>query len=87
MKVIKKNGRLVDFDSHKIKTTIENAASDNNILINSREIELIILDVEDILNSFARDTTSSYEIRAIVIDALIKYGYKSIAKSYMLDIL
>ncbi|MEG0307151.1 MAG: ATP cone domain-containing protein [Clostridium sp.] len=86
MKIIKKNGIHVDFQSSKVKTSIENASNDTGIHLNSKEIELIVSDVENILKSLSRDLTSSYEVRSIVIDALIKYGYKDIAKSYMLNI-
>ncbi|MEG1254585.1 ATP cone domain-containing protein [Clostridium sp.] len=86
MKIIKKNGNLLDFQPSKIKTSIENASRDINIQLNSKEIELIVSDVEVILKSLSRDVTSSYEVRSIVVDALIKYGYNDIAKSYILNL-
>jgi len=51
------------------------------------ELELIVSDVESILISLSREITTGYEVRSIVVEALIKYGYKNIAKSYMLNIL
>lgn len=86
MKIIKKNGNLLNFQPSKIKTSIENASRDINIQLNSKEIELIVSDVEVILKSLSRDVTSSYEVRSIVVDALIKYGYNDIAKSYILNL-
>ncbi|KEZ85949.1 hypothetical protein IO99_12530 [Clostridium sulfidigenes] len=87
MKFIKKNGNVVSFEPSKIKTSVENAGSDVDIQLNSKELELIVSDVESILISLSREITTGYEVRSIVVEALIKYGYKSIAKSYMLNIL
>lgn len=87
MKFIKKNGKTVSFEPSKIKTSVENAGSDIGIQLNSKELDLIISDVESILVSLSREVTTGYEVRSIVVDVLIKYGYKNIAKSYMLNIL
>ncbi|GAA0777520.1 ATP cone domain-containing protein [Clostridium subterminale] len=87
MKFIKKNGKVVSFQPSKIKTSVENAGSDVGIHLNSKELDLIISDVESILVSLSREITTGYEVRSIVVEALIKYGYKNIAKSYMLNIL
>ncbi len=87
MKFIKKNGKVVSFEPTKIKTSVENAGSDVDIQLNSKELELIVSDVESILISLSREITTGYEVRSIVVEALIKYGYKNIAKSYMLNIL
>ena len=87
MKLIKKSGKIVDFNPNKIKTSIENAADDIGVYINAREIDLLIKDIEDILIAFLRDEnpTSSYEVRSLVVDTLAKFGYKNIAKTYALN--
>ncbi len=87
MKFIKKSGNVVSFEPSKIKTSVENAGSDVDIQLNSKELELIVSDVESILISLSREITTGYEVRSIVVEALIKYGYKNIAESYMLNIL
>lgn len=87
MKFIKKNGKIVSFEPLKIKTSVENAGSDLGIQLNSKELELIVSDVESVLVSLSREVTTGYEVRSIVVEILIKYGYKNIAKSYMLNIL
>lgn len=87
MKLIKKSGKIVDFNPDKIKTSIENTADDIGIFINSHEIEMVIKDIEEVLLNFLRDETptSSYEVRSLVIDSLSKFGYKNMAKSYALN--
>lgn len=84
MKVIKKNGNLSDFIPNKIKTSIENASQDSGIPLNSKDIDLIIDDVEHILVALGREKTSSYEIKAIIFDVLKKYDFNKVAESYML---
>jgi transcriptional regulator NrdR family protein len=87
MKFIKKNGKVVSFEPLKIKTSIENAGNDVGIQLNSKELDLIVSDVESLLIFLSREITTGYEVRSIVVEELIKYGYKNIAKSYMLNIL
>jgi len=38
MKFIKKNGNVVSFEPSKIKTSVENAGSDVDIQLNSKEL-------------------------------------------------
>lgn len=87
MKLMKKSGNIVDFTPSKITTSIENAADDIGVHVTARDIELLTEDITNNLKLLNRDETysSSYEIRSLVMDTLIKNGYKSIAKSYMLN--
>ena len=89
MKLMKKSGKIVDFNSSKIVTSIENAADDIGVHVTAREIELFLEDITDTLKILLRNEshTSSYEVRSLVIDTLIKNGYKNISKSYILNIL
>ncbi len=89
MKIIKKSGQIVDFNPTKIITSIENAADDIGVNVTSSEINMFIDDIVEILNSLTRDknSTSSYEVRSLVADTLLKYSYKNIAKSYILNML
>lgn len=88
MKLMKKDGKIVDFNPSKIITSIENAADDIGISVTSRDIELLTQDITNSLKLLSREESysSSYEIRSLVVDTLIKNGYKSIAKSYILNI-
>ncbi len=86
---MKKSGKIVDFNPSKIITSIENAADDIGINVTARDIELLTQDITNSLKLLLRDEnySSSYEVRSLVMDTLIKNGYKSIAKSYILNML
>lgn len=89
MKLMKKSGKIVDFNPSKIITSIENAADDIGINVTSSDIEILTQDIRNNLKLLLRDEnySSSYEVRSLVIDTLIKNGYKNIAKSYILNML
>lgn len=82
--VIKKNGRIENFISDKIKTSIYNCASENNILLNSKDLDIIANDVERKINRIRglNSYTSSFEIQAIVLDVLHHIGYDRVADFY-----
>lgn len=84
MKVIKRDGRLQDFNRIKIRTSIENAGMDAAIKLTVAESELISKDVEKILLEIRKEDgiTSFLEISAAVRIALIKFGYRKIATEY-----
>lgn len=85
MKILKKDGRVVDFVNSKLKTSIENASDDvPNCTLNESDINLIIGDLMNILERFHREATSSYEVKCIVFENLLKNGYKDIALAYIL---
>lgn len=83
MDIIKKSGNTVEFIPNKIKTSIENAADDVNTFLNAKEIELMINDSIETISKIGR-TTSSYEVKCIIFETLLKYGYKNIAIAYIL---
>lgn len=87
MKLMKKSGKIVDFDPSKIITSIENSANDIEISLNSRDVELLLEDITDSLKLLAREDnySSSYEVRSLIVDVLTKNGYKNIAKAYVLN--
>lgn len=82
--VIKRNGRIEKFDLDKIKTSISNCASEGDIMFNQKDLEIIAKDVEKkILTIRGFDSqTSSYEIKAIVLETLHQVGYKKAAEIY-----
>ena len=85
MKIIKKDGRLEEFNIGKIKTSIENAGRDSETILNESDIKILLEDIEKVLNIIKvnRDTTSSYEVIGIILDTLRKDGFNNIAKSYV----
>ncbi len=86
MKIIKKDGRLQEFDKKKIFTSLDNASKDvEGIVLNESDIKIL---VEDICNKLERirsndNPSSSYEIVGVIIDVLKKDGFASIAKSFI----
>lgn len=85
MKIIKKDGRLEEFNIGKIKTSIENAGRDSETILNGSDIKILLEDIEKVLNLIKvnRDTTSSYEIIGIILDVLRKDGFSNVLKSYV----
>lgn len=85
MKIIKKNGRLEDFNIKKVKISIENAARDSGAMVNESDLKIIIKDVEKYLLNIRKDSliTSSYEVIGVVFEVLKRDGFKSVLKAYM----
>ena len=85
MKIIKKDGRLEDFNIGKIKTSIENAGRDSETILNESDIKILLEDIQRVLNLIKvnRDTTSSYEVIGIILDILRKDGFNNVLKSYV----
>ena len=85
MKIIKKDGRLEDFNIGKIKTSIENAGRDSETILNESDIKILLEDIQKVLNLIKvnRDTTSSYEVIGIILDILRKDGFNNVLKSYV----
>lgn len=83
MKLIKKDGRLEEFNEDKIKISIENAADDSEGMLTESDVDIIINDVMSILNNLRHDdVTSSYEVKGVVISVLSKDRFKKIAEEY-----
>lgn len=85
MKIIKKDGRLEEFNINKAKTSIENAANDSKLVLNESDLKIIISDIEKTIAAIRKDSpiTSSYEVNGVIFNVLIKYGFNSVLKSYV----
>ena len=81
LKVVKKDGRIEDFISEKIKVSISNCADDVKLHFNQKELDIIAKEVEDIIIKIrGKDgQTSAYEIRAVVTRVLRNMGYSKVA--------
>jgi transcriptional regulator NrdR family protein len=84
LKVVKRRGNIVDFNPDKIRTSVANSAEDAKIYLNERELELIANEVQKIISDVRGPdgTTSSYEIRGVVVRVLKNMGYKDIARLF-----
>lgn len=85
MKIIKKDGRLEEFNSKKIKTSIENSANEVGIALNESDLIILVQDIErKILQIREKELiTSSYEVIGVVFSILKRNGFKNILKSYV----
>lgn len=84
LKVVKRDGRILDFDPEKIKTSVENSANDSHIQIMEKELELVARAVQKNIEKVrgADGITSSYEIRGAIVRVLKELGYKNIARDF-----
>lgn len=85
MKIIKKDGRLEEFNSRKIKTSIENSASEVGVILNESDLIILVRDIEEKLLKIREKElmTSSYEVIGLVFSILKRDGFKSVLKSYI----
>ncbi len=85
MKIIKKDGRIQDFDESKIQTSINNASKDlDEMALNESDIKVIASDVVNTLKKLRKDdNTSSYEVIGVITDVLVKDGFDILLKSFI----
>ena len=85
MRIIKKDGRLEEFNIKKVKTSIENAASDTETLLNESDLRILVSDVEKMLFNIRKDSliTSSYEVVGVIFNVLKRDGFSKILKAYV----
>jgi transcriptional repressor NrdR len=85
MKIIKKDGRLEEFNVKKIKTSIENAARDSGTMLNESDLKILVNDAEKTLLKTRNDSliTSSYEVIGVIFEILKRDGFNSILRSYL----
>lgn len=82
MKVIKRNGRLQEFDINKIKISIMRTSDDLKEPLNSSDIDNVTQSIEDIIKTYNQDSIKAQEIHRIVVEELRKYGFQHIAQAY-----
>lgn len=85
MNIIKRSGKIVDFEISKIRTSIETASSDVNYPLTESDIKIIISDLLNSLNKLRgeSDTTSVYEIRGLIYIILLNHNFTKVCQSYM----
>lgn len=85
MEIIKKDGRIESFNEKKLSTSIENSARDNEIYLNKSDLNFLVGYIESMIKDLRKDNskTSSYEIKGLVIEALIVNGFKNILDKYL----
>ncbi len=84
MKVIKKSGKIVDFDIEKIKTSIRNAGMDIKAGLSTHDVNTMADDVHKMIQRLRGEDglTSAYEIRSVTVVCIKDYGYEKVARHY-----
>lgn len=84
LKVVKRDGRIIDFDLERIKVSVANSARDSEIQVTEKELVLISHQVEKTIRKVRGEEgiTSTYEIRGVVVRVLKEMGYRNIAKDF-----
>ena len=81
MKVIKRDGSIVDFDKRKIREAISKAMKNGSGIYLGDIAKLIANDAEKYFYK-SGETPTIYKIESYVYDRLVHYGQKVTAKSY-----
>ena len=82
MKVIKRDGRLQEFDLSKIKTSIDRASDNAEQPLNESDIENLARSIEKSLKNYQKDSIHSDIIQNFVLRELENQGFKIVAKYY-----
>ncbi|WP_461207702.1 ATP cone domain-containing protein [Clostridium sp. DL1XJH146] len=80
MKVIKRDGRIEEFNSSKINTSIMRASDDAKEPFNSADIEVVSENVIKALGE--KDEVAVYEIHMTILSQLKKCGFSKTAESF-----
>ncbi|MDD3744593.1 MAG: ATP cone domain-containing protein, partial [Lentimicrobiaceae bacterium] len=74
MTVIKKDGRIQDFDIEKMRLSIAYASDDAKAPMTDSDINLVVKEVMASVESLETQLNTA-TIRKLIIDSLIKYGF------------
>lgn len=86
MKVIKKDGRIQEFNKDKIYTSIYNASRNSSSgILNESDAKIIVEDIDKKLKSIRKDEelTSIYEIIGVIVSILKEDGFTELLKTYL----
>lgn len=81
--VIKKSGRLQEYDPDKILKSIRNAARDSEVILNTSDMKILSDSILNRMQSIERNVYPTSEIKEYVIDALKKDGYTKVLEAYL----
>ena len=84
MKVIKRDGRLQDFDLNKIKTSISRASDDADQPFNISDIDNLAKGIEVAIEKLQKNTVGVEIIQNLVLMELENAGFNVVSKYYNL---
>lgn len=83
MTVMKKDGRIQDFDIEKLRLSVANASDEAKAPMSSSDINLVIKDVMESIEAIeAQHHLNTAMLRKFIIDSLKKFGFTLVAKHY-----
>lgn len=83
MKIQKRNGQIVEFDTQKIITAIQKAAVEVGDLIPMVDIQTIVFPIVDVLRD-SDEIFSVEDVQDLIEEGLMDSGYKKVAKAYII---
>lgn len=85
MMIIKKDGKIEDFNIKKVITSIGNAAEDCELFLNESDLKILSKEVETLLVDIRKGNTptSSYEVIGVISKILKREKFTPILKAYM----
>lgn len=86
MKLIKKDGRIQEFEIDKIYTSIENAGrAITDSSLNESDLKIIVNDIKGRINKVRKDETptSSYEVIGVITNVLKENGFTEVLKAFI----
>ena len=86
MKLIKKDGRIQEFEIDKIYTSIENASrAITDSSLNESDLKIIVNDIKGRINKVRKDETptSSYEVIGVITNVLKENGFTEVLKAFI----
>ncbi|WP_459128802.1 ATP cone domain-containing protein [Guggenheimella bovis] len=84
MKLLKKDGRIQDYDVKKLETSLLLTADDIQFPLSQKEAELLGKKVTEILTSLRGEDglTSSFEVRGVTVEVLLENKYKDLSRHF-----
>ena len=82
MKVIKRDGRIQEFNINKIITTLEKVSDEIEEPFTESDIENLSEDIEKALKGIASDSINVNDIQDVVTKKLENLGFSKAAKHY-----
>ena len=84
LNVVKKDGRIDKFNIEKIKTSVGNSASDSNIQLTKKDLDIIARETKRTIVEVRGENgqTSSYEIRGVIVRVLKELGFRQIEEDF-----
>lgn len=82
MKVIKKDGRIQEFDIEKIKLTLERVSDEVGKPFTKSDIDNLAKFIQKAISDTNKEYMRSFEIHRIVVEQLKVAGFNHIAQAY-----